>query len=102
MAILNTIITSQPCDICSILQAAEEISDRAKHVIQPQYIYVLIREDRLDVTYPFPHGGSPHSGQKFVVKNTKYFSFLSHWKEVHLHNKDWNKKKKKVKRRKRK
>lgn len=89
MAILTTIITSAPCDICSIAQASEETG------AQVQYIYVLIRQDKLDVSYPFPsiYG----DGQKFVVKNKKYEDFMDRWKEVHLERPDYNRKKKRKK-----
>lgn len=93
MAILTTIITSSPFDICSVNQASDDIG------VQPQYIYVLIRQGKLDVTYPFPSGFDRNiPGQKFVVKNSKYETFLKHWKEVHLNNPTYNKKKKRKKR----
>ena len=90
MSILTTSITSSPHDICSVKQAAQEIGYGMTH----HYVYRLIDMDKIDVSYPFPCGVDPNSGQKFVVKNSKYESFLSRWKEIHLDNENWNRKKK--------
>lgn len=95
MAILNTIITSSPCEILTFKQASEETG------IQCEYLYHLERIDKLDVSFPFPHGTGVNSGQKFIVVNDKYRLVAKEWKEKRKDNPGFNKKKK-VKRKKKK
>lgn len=94
MAVLNTIITSSPHEILTFRQASEDIG------IQYEYLYNLEKQDKFDITYPFPHGKGPMTGQKFIVVNSKYHEFKDRWYLIHRENPDWNKKTKKKKGRK--
>ncbi len=73
---IDTIIISKPYDILTPQQAFVDLGLR--HIT---YIYIMLDQDRLDKTYPWPHDYMdskgrikqvPASGPMFIVVNEKY------------------------------